>query len=558
MTTLIARRPDRPAARRSGAVPVTSLVQRSTNEIAPASWLTLRSAGVLAHVSSLPGAYGIGNLGPGARAFVDRLGEAGVRQWQICPIGPTGYGDSPYQLFSSAAGNPYFIDLGELEAAGLLEAAELEELRQLPVGRVDYGALYLAFWPVIARAADRFTASGKEGLPGLGAVKEFQHKHAGWLAPFAEFMALKAHFGGVAWLGWPEPFREWTPELHTLLPEEVRREAVRQVFYQYVFFGQWDRLRRHAASRGVGIIGDVPIFVALDSADTWRNRAVFRLDARGEPLAVAGVPPDYFSAYGQLWGNPLYDWEHLARTGYAWWIERLRAAFELYDIVRLDHFRGFETYWEIPAEAADARSGEWRPGPGLPFFQAVRAALPQGKIIAEDLGYIGPEVVALRRAAGLPGMKIMQFAYGHDANNVNLPHNFPIESVVYTGTHDNNTTRGWLEGLPEDVRPAVTEYYQLDDEDSAWPIIRATLATVSRLAVIPMQDLLDLPAEATLNRPGTTIGNWQWRFTGEQLASLEGAKLETLRHWITIFDRTGDHPLRDYSEPPAHHQHHEP
>lgn len=558
MSTLIARRPDRPAARRSGAVPASSLVQSSTNASAPAPWLTLRAAGVLAHVSSLPGAYGIGNLGPGARAFVDLLGEAGVRHWQICPIGPTGYGDSPYQLFSSAAGNPYFIDLGELEAAGLLEAPELEELRRLPIGRVDYGTLYWAFWPVLARAADRFIASGRDGLPELGSVKEFQRKHAGWLEPYADFMALKAHFGGDAWIGWPEQYREWTPKLHGALPEEVRRDAARQVFYQYVFFGQWDRLRRYAASRGVGIIGDVPIFVALDSADTWQNRAVFRLDARGEPLAVAGVPPDYFSAYGQLWGNPLYDWDHLARTGYAWWIGRLRAAFELYDIVRLDHFRGFDTYWEIPADAADARSGEWRHGPGLAFFQAVQAALPQVKIIAEDLGYIGPGVVALRRAAGLPGMKILQFAYGHDANNVNLPHNFPVESVVYTGTHDNNTTRGWLESLSEELRPAVMDYFGLEDTRSAWPMIRAALATVSRLAVIPMQDLLDLPAEAALNRPGTTIGNWQWRFTEEELASLQGDRVATLRGWIKLFDRTGDQPLKDYSEPPAHHLHHEP
>ncbi len=553
MNTLATRRLDRPAARITGTAPASSFVQRSTSDSAPAPWLTLRSAGVLAHVSSLPGAYGIGNLGPGARAFVDLLGAAGVRHWQICPIGPTGYGDSPYQLFSSAAGNPYFIDLGELEAAGLLEAPELEELRRLPVGRVDYGELYRTFWPVIAQAADRFAASGRDGLPGLGSVREFQRKHASWLTPYAQFMALKSHFGGDAWIGWPEAFRDWTPKLHAMLPDEVQRDAERQVFCQYVFFGQWDRLRRHAASRGVGIIGDVPIFVALDSADTWQNRAVFRLDAHGEPLAVAGVPPDYFSAYGQLWGNPLYNWDHLARTGYAWWIARLRAAFELYDIVRLDHFRGFETYWEIPADAADARSGEWRNGPGLPFFQAVQAALPQARIIAEDLGYIGPEVVALRRAAGLPGMKILQFAYGHDANNVNLPHNFPVQSVVYTGTHDNNTTRGWLESLSDELRPAVLDYFQLEGTHTAWPMIRAALATVSRLAVIPMQDLLDLPAEAALNRPGTTIGNWQWRFTDEQLASLGGERVATLKHWIKAFDRMGDHPLRDYSEPPAHH-----
>jgi len=515
----------------------------------PSSWLTTRSAGVLAHISSLPGDYGIGNLGPGARSFVDFLGETGVRNWQICPVGPTGYGDSPYQLFSSRAGNPYFIDLGELQAAGLLLPADVAALRQMPAGQVDYGLLYEFFWPVLAQAYDRFAASGADRLAGFGVFQDFHTAQASWLEPFADFMALKSHFGGYPWTMWPEEFREWTPALHRLLPESVRLEANRQAFYQYVFFGQWERLRLHAAKRGVGIIGDVPIFVALDSADTWQNRAVFRLDTNGLPLAVAGVPPDYFSASGQLWGNPLYDWEYLAQTNYAWWIDRLRAAFELYDVIRLDHFRGFDTYWEIPAGAPDARAGRWLKGPGLAFFNAVRAALPQARIIAEDLGYIGPDVVELRRAAGLPGMKVLQFAYGHDANNVNLPHFYPTDSIAYTGTHDNLTTRGWLESLTPKYAALVKDYYQLNGFGSAWPFIRAALATPSRLAVIPMQDLLNLPASATLNRPGTNEGNWRWRFTALELASLSGEKTATFRHWIALYDRTGTRPLRDYSEP---------
>ncbi len=522
---------------------------RRAKDAAPDTWLTSRTAGVLAHVSSLPGAYGIGNLGPGARAFIDFLAEAGVHYWQICPIGPTGYGDSPYQLFSGRAGNPYFIDLGELCDNGLLKPTELEPLLALPVERVDYGRLYELFWPVLARAADRFAASGADQIGGFGSLREFRREHAGWLEPFADFMALKAHFGGWAWNAWPEAFSQWHAALRTSAPGSVGREADRHVFYQYVFFGQWERLRRHARVKGVGIIGDVPIFVALDSADTWQNRAVFRLDAHGQPLAVAGVPPDYYSAYGQLWGNPLYDWEHLARTGYAWWIDRLRAAFELYDIIRLDHFRGFDTYWEIPAGAPDARTGHWLKGPGLTFFEAVRAALPEARIIAEDLGYIGPDVVELRRSAGLPGMKVLQFAYGHDANNVNLPHFFPADSIAYTGTHDNLTTRGWLEGLAANIAAQVDEYYQLGGKQSAWPVIRAALATTSRLAVIPIQDLLDLPATATLNRPGTTEGNWQWRFTAPDLASLAGEKTKTLRHWITLYDRLLGRAIRDYSEP---------
>jgi 4-alpha-glucanotransferase len=524
--------------------------RRATKAAPATSWLDFRSAGVLAHVSSLPGEYGIGNLGRGARAFVDFLAESGVRYWQICPIGPTGYGDSPYQLFSASAGNPYFIDLGELTAAGLLTEGELAPLRQMPATHVDYGWLYTDFWRVLALAADRFLLSGADRLDGLGSFRAFRRAHAHWLEPFSDFMALKAHFAGWAWPGWPDEFARWTPRLHPALPDSVRVESERHAFYQYVFFGQWDRLRAHARERGVGIIGDVPIFVALDSADTWQNRAVFRLDAQGNPLAVAGVPPDYFSDLGQLWGNPLYDWEHLRKTGYAWWIARLRAAFELYDVIRLDHFRGFDTFWEIPAGAPDARTGCWRPGPGLEFFQAVRAALPEARIIAEDLGYIGPDVVKLRRDAGLPGMKILQFAYGHDANNANLPHFYPPDSVAYTGTHDNLTARGWLESLRPPYAAKIAEYFQLNGSKSAWPVIRAALATVSRLAVIPVQDLLDLPAAATLNRPGTTEGNWQWRFTADELGSLRRDHAAKLRQWIELYDRTGDRPVKDYSEPP--------
>ena len=519
-------------------------------DIPPSTWLGTRSAGVLAHVSSLPGEYGVGNLGPLARRFIDFLADTRIRYWQICPIGPTGYGDSPYQLFSSNAGNPYFIDLGELVSAGLLESSELAPLQQLPTGRTDYGELYRRFWPVLAQAGDRFATAKIERLEGFGLFSDFRRQHASWLEPFADFMALKAHFDGAPWTDWPEVFRAWTPGLRATLPLSVRRDAERHAFYQYVFFGQWERLRSYAASRGVGIIGDVPIFVALDSADAWQNRAVFRLDEHGCPLAVAGVPPDYYSSQGQLWGNPLYDWDYLARTGYAWWIDRLRAAFELYDVIRLDHFRGFDTYWEIPAAALDARGGKWRKGPGLPFFETIRAALPHARIIAEDLGYIGPDVVELRRAAALPGMKVLQFAYGHDANNVNLPHNFPLDSVAYTGTHDNTTTRGWLEHLPPAYEESVDRYFQLGGARSAWPIIRFALASVSRLALIPMQDLLDLPSEATLNRPGTTIGNWQWRFTVAQLTKLAIDKRATLRDWIELYDRTGDRVLSDYSEPP--------
>jgi 4-alpha-glucanotransferase len=515
------------------------------------TWLDTRSAGVLAHVSSLPGRCGIGNLGAGARSFVDFLGRAGVRYWQICPLGPTGYGDSPYQTFSGRAGNPYFIDLDELEEAGLLTDDDLAPLSALPSDHVDYGRLYENAWDVLGRAHDRFVDSAMEGVRDLGPLAAFRAEQADWLEPFAAFMALKAHFGGRPWTTWPEELRTWDADAVSGLPGSVRRDADRHAFYQYLFFGQWDRLRRYAATRGVGIIGDVPIFVALDSADTWQNRAVFRLDEQGNPRAVAGVPPDYFSAKGQLWGNPLYDWDYLARTGYGWWVDRLRATFSLYDIIRLDHFRGFETYWEIPAGAKDACDGQWRNGPGIHFFDVVRRAFPEARIIAEDLGYIGPNVVALRDAAGLPGMKILQFAYGHDAGNVNLPHLYTPDTVVYTGTHDNLTARGWLEHLSGETAALVDEYFQLGGSRSAWPVIRAAMATVSRLAVVPVQDLLDLPASCTLNRPGTSEGNWQWRFTEEQLARLSGDRALTLRRWIELYDRTGSRMVRDYSEAPA-------
>ena len=519
----------------------------------PSSWLNTRSSGVLVHLSSLPGRYGIGNLGPGARALVDFLGAAGVRYWQICPVGPTGYGDSPYQTFSGRAGNPYFIDLDELALDGLLTADELAPLTQLPSGHVDYGLLYGSFWRVLAIAHDRFAASGRDEVDGLGSFSAFRRAEAGWLEPFAAFMALKAHFGGAAWTTWPEQYRSWSPGLWDSLPSSVRSDIDRHSFYQYLFFGQWKRLRRYAEAKGVGIIGDIPIFVALDSADTWQNRSVFRLNPQGQPTVVAGVPPDYFSASGQLWGNPLYDWDYLAKTDYRWWIDRLRAAFDLYDIIRLDHFRGFDTYWEVPAGSKDARGGRWQKGPGTRFFDAVRSELPDARIIAEDLGYIGPDVVGLRQAAGLPGMKILQFAYGHDANNVNLPHFYTPDSIAYTGTHDNVTTRGWLESLPRETAPLVEAYFDTKGGTSAWPIIKAALATVSRLAVIPMQDLMDLPASCTLNQPGTSEGNWQWRYTDQQLSKLRSEGLDCLRRWILLYDRTGTRTIRDYSEHPETH-----
>ncbi|MDP0501801.1 MAG: 4-alpha-glucanotransferase [Verrucomicrobiota bacterium JB022] len=513
----------------------------------PKPWLNQRQSGVLCHVSSLPGRFGIGNFGASAHRLIDWLAASGFHYWQICPLGPTGYGDSPYQSFSSYAGNPYFIDLAELASQGLLHPEELQPLEHLPPGRVDYGGLYRHFWPLLRLAADRFDPTHTED--GKVDWEAFQAAQSTWLESYAFFMALKAHHGGRAWTEWAEPYRDFHRLDPASLPEEVQAEARRRRIYQYWFFDQWQRLRTYAHERGVEIIGDVPIFVAHDSADVWSAPENFRLHADGRLQVSAGVPPDYYSELGQFWGNPLYDWAYLRETGYRWWLDRLAGAFALYDVVRLDHFRGFSTYWEIPGDAPDARTGQWQPGPGLDFFQAVYERFPAARIIAEDLGYIDREVFELREATGLPGMKVLQFGFGHDANQVNLPHHYPAHSVVYTGTHDNDTTVGWRASLQGGQEAAVQTYFDWGDPSTAWPLVRAALLSVSRLAVVPLQDLLDLGPEARMNLPGTQGGNWQWRCTDAQLDTLYAREAE-LRRWNHLSGRTADSLQHDFSAPP--------
>lgn len=514
----------------------------------PPAWLKSRGAGVLAHVSSLPGEFGIGNLGRGAREFVDFLREAGMTYWQMCPLGPTGYGDSPYQTFSSDAGNPYFIDLNELESAGLLNSAELVPLRQGTGRRVDYGELGRNLCPLLTKAADRFLAAGMRGLPGCVSYAEFCEVNANWLGSFADFMSLKAHFGGEPWTVWPEEFRDWAPDLRPRLPLGVQREAERQRFYQYVFFEQWSRLRRYAAEQGVRLIGDLPMLVSFDSVDPWRHRAVFRLSPSGQPLACAGAAPDAHSTHGEIWGNPLYDWSYLSRTNYTWWIDRLRAALNRFDVLHLDHFRGFEQTWAIAPGEADARHGRWMKGPGLSFFDKLRKAVPGASLIANDSGTPAFEVGLLRRAAELPGIKIVQRVAGADRDPAQRPHHYPFNSVAYTGTHEGNTLRGWLETLEDGDRDYVDDYFQLNGATSSWPMIRATLATASRLVVIPIQDLLDLSGDAVLSRSGATVGNWQWRFTRDQLAYLSRTRSATLRRWLELFERDGTSSDSSYSD----------
>ncbi len=501
------------------------------------NWLSSRSAGVLLHPTSLPGAFGVGGLDEYAEAFLAFLADSGIRYWQTCPLGPTGYGDSPYQCFSAFAGNPYLIDLAALVSAGLLPAAALEPLRALSEDNVDYGALYRLKWPLLFQAHTAFVAGGRAALP-YGSFEEFRQENKTWLADYALFSALKDNFGGKAWPEWPVAVRTASAARKTPLARQVALRAEGYEFVQYLFFGQWARIRAAAKKLGISIIGDTPIFAAYDSADVWANQELFQLDRKtGQPIAVAGCPPDYFAEDGQLWGNPLYDWAAHAAQGYHWWIERLKANFALCDIVRIDHFRGFEAYWWIPAGSATARPGRWVLGPGMEFFRAVHAALPGGKLIAEDLGTLTPEVLALRDATGLPGMAVLQFAFGGGADNFYLPHNHRANMVVYPGTHDNDTTRGWYAAADEKSRDHARRYLRISGEDIAWDFLRTAYASVANLAVIPLQDLLNLGSAARFNTPGQSQGNWTWRYRAEQLQALHTGAAAYLRELAALYGR---------------------
>jgi 4-alpha-glucanotransferase len=480
-------------------------------------WLQERAAGILLHPTSLPGQFGIGNLGESAHRFVDFLADCHARYWQICPLGPTGYGDSPYQCFSAFAGNAYLIDLTPLIERHLLTESEVAPLRALPANHVDFGRLYETFWPVLHRAYERFQQA-PGSLSEYGDFEQFKTRNHGWLYPYALFFALKQNFGGYPWMDWPAEWRSYRAALNRPLTREIADAVGAQQFFQYLFFAQWQRLRDYAARRGVGIIGDIPIFVALDSADVWTHPEIFQLDSRtGRPLRVAGVPPDYFSPLGQLWGNPLYDWQVLRANHYDWWIDRFRANFELYDIIRLDHFRGFSGYWSIPAHATDAREGFWEEGPGLPLFETLREKLPESRIIAEDLGLITEPVIALREATGLPGMAVLQFAFGSGSDNFYLPHNVNPNCAIYSGTHDNNTTLGWYQAAGSHIQDEFRRYLRSNGEAPQWDLIHAAYKSVCRLAIAPLQDVLGLGHEARFNTPGTPAGNWQWRFDQMQL-----------------------------------------
>ena len=482
-----------------------------------------RAAGILLHPTSLPGRYGIGDLGEAAYRFVDFLSQSGQHYWQILPLGPTGYGDSPYACFSAFAGNPLLIDLDWLAADGDATADDLAQAPPFPEDRVDFGPVITFKQAVLRRAARRFREHGKAELQQ--AFAEFCAANQSWLEDYALFMALKDTHDGAMWNTW-----EW--ELASRQPEAIAewRERLDDVLFvhkyeQFQFFRQWTELKRYANEHNVQIIGDVPIFVAYDSADVWAHPELFMLDEHRLATAVAGVPPDYFSPTGQLWGNPLYRWEVMAEDGYAWWIARMQQALTMVDLIRLDHFRGFAAYWEVPAGEPTAVNGQWQPGPGEALFHALEAALGEPPLIAEDLGHITPDVEALRDQFSLPGMRVLQFAFATDAGNQYLPHNYTPHTVVYTGTHDNDTTKGWFTSRNETEKQATWRYLGPLSEEINWALIRLAYRSVAVLAIVPLQDVLGLGSEARMNTPGRFGQNWSWRFRARDLQAAHWHKL---------------------------------
>jgi len=497
-------------------------------------WLTSRGTGVLLHPTSLPGPVGIGTLGQEARRFVDFLADTGMRYWQICPLGPTGCGNSPYQCFSAFAGNPYLIDLSGFVAAGLLTESDLVALHGLPGGFVDYGAQWHSRWKILRTAFDNFSKRGQAA--DQEEFAKFRKANRAWLGPYTLFMALKNQFDGISWQEWPEEFRRYRTLTKRSVSRQLAKEALAHAFYQFEFSKQWSSLKCYANERQIQIFGDIPIFVAMDSADVWAHPELFQMDENLKPTGIAGNPPDYFSADGQVWGNPLYDWPRHLADNFSWWLSRLRASFPLYDVIRIDHFRGFDEYCNIPPNAANARVHKWEPGPGLKFFEIIRKRFPDAKLVAEDLGInITDSVRRLVADTGLPGMKVLQF--GFEGQVEYLPHNTIPVSVLYPGTHDNDTAWGWFRTQSHGVKQFLKRYLRVSGDDVAWDLIRAGYTSASRIFVAPMQDFLNLGGEARMNTPGTPSGNWCWRFTSGQLDDLWKNRGEELREYAKLYER---------------------
>jgi len=494
-----------------------------------------RSSGILLHPTSLPGPFGIGDLGPAAYDFAGFLVKSGQSLWQMLPLGPTGYGDSPYACYSAFAGNTLLISADQLVAEGLLCTSDLPP--EMPADRVNFEQVHKVKDDLLRKAYQNYKQTSDDGL--RQAFESFAKRSAAWLDDYALFRALKDAHGGVAWNEWEPKLRSREPSALAQAGEQLHDHIEAQKFYQFLFDRQWFALKASCNERGVKLVGDIPIFVAHDSADVWTNPDQFKLNEDGSPIVIAGVPPDYFSATGQLWGNPLYNWDRMRADGFKWWIERVHATLQTVDIVRIDHFRGFAACWEIPAGDKTAERGSWVAAPGRELFTAIGKALGELPIIAEDLGVITPDVEALRDDFGFPGMRILQFAFSSDSKNHDLPHNYHANVVVYTGTHDNDTTVGWFSSVAgegstrteeevEGERTMCMRYLNTDGKEIHWDFIRGVWQTVANTAVVPLQDLLGLGNEARMNLPNSTEGNWSWRFNADALTDELTQRLKEL------------------------------
>jgi len=472
-----------------------------------------RAAGILLHPTSLPGRYGVGDMGDEIAALLDWMVSAGLTIWQILPLTPPGFGNSPYGCLSSYAGNPLLIDVGPAPA------------REFPDDHVDFAAVAAFKDDLLRHSWRHFDTNATDDDRHALAAFERDNK---WLPDWALFASIKERQSGARWTEWPAPLAARERDAIAGARRELADDLRFHKYVQWLFFKQWAAVREAAHKRGITIIGDVPIYVAADSADVWANRAIFHLDERGEPTVVAGVPPDYFSKTGQRWGNPLYRWDLLREQRFRWWVSRVRAALRFADVLRIDHFRGFAAYWEIPAGEPTAIHGQWKPGPGKALFDAVRNALGDLPLIAEDLGFITPEVIELRKAIGVPGMKVLQFAFGQ-INSPHLPHRHDANTVVYSGTHDNDTARGWFENATDEERRRAEEYLGIRSAgDAPWTLIRAAFASVAERAIVPAQDLLALGSEARMNRPGDSEENWAWRLLPGALTPDLAARIRRL------------------------------
>ena len=510
-----------------------------------------RASGVLLHPTSLPGPFGIGDLGPQAYAFADFLLSSGQSLWQVLPLGPTGYGDSPYACYSAFAGNTLLISPEQLVTEGLLNQSELASPLPPANEEVDFARSHALKDDLLRKAYERYKRTTDTGL--RSAFETFAQKYTAWLEDYALFRALKDAHDGIAWNKWEPALVRRTPRALARAREQLRDEVEAQMFYQFLVFRQWFALKTYCNENGIQLVGDVPIFVAHDSADVWTNPEEFKLDKNGTPLVVAGVPPDYFSTTGQYWGNPLYDWDRMQQEGFKWWIDRVQATLNVVDIIRVDHFRGFAACWEIPGGDETAERGQWVEAPGRELFTAIRKALGELPIIAEDLGVITPDVVALRDDFGFPGMRILQFGFGGDTKNIDLPHNYTTNIVAYTGTHDNDTTVGWFQSVAgegstrtakqiEQERTFCLNYLNSNGKEIHWDFIRVLLSSVANTAIVPLQDLLGLGTEARMNLPNSTKGNWTWRFKAGALNEKIGTRLKDLTDWYgRARTKSGEH-----------------